>query len=404
MVTMSGTMPWRANPQNAESRLHLIGDVNAAFAMHQVNDRFQETTHAGDDAVGGEDAVEEHAGELDAVTAHVGDLHRDLIAHPRPQILGAQAERVGRGDHAHGAAHGDGFADGRRQPGYQRRVAVVRLAGHDDALAAGVELRAAYSQVVGLGARAHEHDAVELVRHGGQQILRVIQDVLMHVARVGVQQLHLARDGLGDRRVAVAHGRDVVVHVQILGAVGVEQTRAAAAHQMQRVLVEQAVARPEHLATRDQVVQFAVQGVQVVHVEAVRFKDAAILRSAHGLPRFVREMVDGRFVGNVRGARAREGAGTMPPDAGHAGREGGASAYTRNARGAGSGAAAAGGRETLQSQPPRRLLAQFRLGRLQRRELFLRRVSDLRRPRRSRRWPRATARTRCWSKRCRRAS
>ena len=97
-------------------------------------------------------------------------------------------------------------------------------------------------------------------RHPSQLYEALLEGVVLvcvHVARVRVQQLHLARDGLGDDRVAVAHGGDVVVHVQILGAVGVEQTRAAAAHQVQRVLVEQAVARPEHLAARDKVVQFA---------------------------------------------------------------------------------------------------------------------------------------------------
>lgn len=252
-----------------------------AAAPRRRASHLQETANTGDDTVGREDVVEEHTGELDAVATHIGNLEGYLLAHPRAEVFGSQAIGIRRGNHAHGAAHGDALADRRRQPGDQRRVPVIGLPRHDDALAAGEELCAADGQVVRLGPRAHEHDTVDFVRHRRQEVLRVVQDVLVHIARVRVEQLQLLGNRLGDRRVAVPHRRNVVVHVEVFLTVGIEQARSPPAHQMKRLLLKQTVTRSQHATPFDQIVQLSPERVQVVHIEAVRLENAAIFRSAH---------------------------------------------------------------------------------------------------------------------------
>ena len=64
---------------------------------------------------------------------------------------------------------------------------MVGLVRHDHAFAAGVGLGHSYGQIVGFGAGALEHDAVKLVGHGGKDIFRIMQDVLVQVTGVGVE-------------------------------------------------------------------------------------------------------------------------------------------------------------------------------------------------------------------------
>src|ERR1039457_1901362 len=59
-----------------EARLDLIGDVEASGLVHGVDHGPQETGRAGQDPVGGEDAVGDERRELDPVPGHVGDRVR----------------------------------------------------------------------------------------------------------------------------------------------------------------------------------------------------------------------------------------------------------------------------------------------------------------------------------------
>ena len=65
---------------------------------------------------------------------------------------------------------------------------MVGLGRHDHTLATGVGLRHAHGQIVRFGAGALKHDAVELVRHRGEDIVSVVEDVLVQVARMRVEQ------------------------------------------------------------------------------------------------------------------------------------------------------------------------------------------------------------------------
>ena len=93
---------------------------------------------------------------------------------------------------------------------------------------------------------------------------------------MGVQQLKLLGYRLGYHRVAVPNRGNVVVHIQVLNAICIEQARPHAANQMQRLLVEKAVARPKHLSTRNQIMQIALKRIKVRHVEAVRLKNSHV--------------------------------------------------------------------------------------------------------------------------------
>ena len=206
----------------AESRLDFVSDIKSAFGMDQIDDALKESGRSRNYSVRGENAVEQHACELDAMAAHVVDLKRNLFAHPGSKIAAFESECVGRGNHAHGLAHGNVVADRGRESGNECRVSVVGLAGYDDAFAAGVKLRAANREVVCLRARAHEHDSIDFAGHGRKKILGIVQDVLVNVARMRVEQAKLLGYCFCDGGVAVPHRGNVVVHVEVFDAVGVE--------------------------------------------------------------------------------------------------------------------------------------------------------------------------------------
>lgn len=130
--------------------------------------------------------------------------------------------------------------------GNGRGHAVVGKARDDQPLCAGVGARDAHRQVVGLAAGAGEHGMAQRVRHGGQQALRVIQDALVQVARVRVELRRLAGNGLHHLWMAMADRCHIVIRIEVALAVGVVKPDAIAAHDVQRLLVEQAVRRAEH--------------------------------------------------------------------------------------------------------------------------------------------------------------
>ena len=89
-------------------------------------------------------------------------------------------------------------------------------------------------QLVGLGAAADEVEDVEVVRELRSQALRVPVEPLVQVARVGVEQPHLALARGDHPRVAVPHMRHVVDRVQERPSLGVEEGRPLAADDLQR--------------------------------------------------------------------------------------------------------------------------------------------------------------------------
>ena len=78
-------------------------------------------------------------------------------------------------------------------------------------------------------------------RHCGQQALGIVQHALVQVAGVGVQSRRLLRDGLHHLGLRMADRGHVVVSVQIAPTRGIEQPHTFAAHQLQRLFVEQPV-------------------------------------------------------------------------------------------------------------------------------------------------------------------
>ena len=147
--------------------------------------------------------------------------------------------------------------DGHAQRGREFRDgvgdAVIRGVGHDHAGAAGADLRNAIGEVVGLAARAGQHQVGQLgLRHAREQALCQLENRVVQIARIGGQCLHLPADRLGHRRVAMPERRDVVVGVEIAAPLRVDQPGAFAPHDVQRPLVHQAVGRAEQgVAARD---------------------------------------------------------------------------------------------------------------------------------------------------------
>ena len=76
----------------------------------------------------------------------------------------------------------------------------------------------AQGQFVGFAARIDKETHVERVRHGRDQSLRVGIEVVVQVARVGVQHGHLPLPGLDDARMAVADVGHVVIGIQVFAA------------------------------------------------------------------------------------------------------------------------------------------------------------------------------------------
>ncbi len=135
--------------------------------------------------------------------------------------------------------------EGRRHLGDRDGDAVIGEAGHDHPRAAGHAAGDAKGQVVRLAAGAGEHHLRQVRRESAEQLLRVVEDDLVHVARMGVQHPRLPRHGRDHVRVAVPDAGDVVVHVEVALARRVEQPDALAAHDVDGLGVEQAVGRAE---------------------------------------------------------------------------------------------------------------------------------------------------------------
>ncbi len=91
----------------------------------------------------------------------------------------------------------------------------------------------------------------------------------MQVARVGIDEPQLLGNGFLHGGVTVSQRRDVVVHIQVLGTISVVELGALATHQVERVMVEQAVAWPQDRAALHQRTGMPVKLVEVFRLEAV---------------------------------------------------------------------------------------------------------------------------------------
>jgi hypothetical protein len=111
---------------------------------------------------------------------------------------------------------------------------VVGVLGDDGGVAAGIGGRHPPGQLVGLGARGGEQARVERPGHGREQPLGELHDAVVQVPGVGVEDEELAAHRLGHRGVGVPDDGDVVVGVEVPGAVGGEQPRAITADDVQR--------------------------------------------------------------------------------------------------------------------------------------------------------------------------
>ena len=114
---------------------------------------------------------------------------------------------------------------------------VVGVVEHDHVAAAGVRVGEPQREIVGLRAAVDEEAHVQRVRERRREPARVVDHRPVQVARVGVEHLHLALPGGDHPRVAVADVRDVVDQIEEGAALVVEQIRALAADDLQRLVV-----------------------------------------------------------------------------------------------------------------------------------------------------------------------
>ena len=118
-------------------------------------------------------------------------------------------------------------------------VAVVRRIGADDAAPAGGEPRHQQRHFVRFRAGAGEDHALDASVVAAGQPFGVVEDALVQIAAVDVQRGRLAADRLHDMRMAMADAGHVVVHVHVAPPALVEHGNTFAAHDVQRLAVEE---------------------------------------------------------------------------------------------------------------------------------------------------------------------
>ena len=127
-------------------------------------------------------------------------------------------------------------------------VAVIGGLQHDHVTLAGEGPRQAQRQFVGLAARVDEVTHAQRLWQKGGQLFGIAGDVIVQVARVGVEHAHLPLRRRHHARVVVSHVRHVVVRVQVLAALVVEQVLFPAAHDLERILIRDGQVTSQPLA------------------------------------------------------------------------------------------------------------------------------------------------------------
>ena len=133
-----------------------------------------------------------------------------------------------------------------------RGVAVVGVLEDDHVFAAGVGAGQAQGQLVGLAAGVHEEADAQGLGQEVRQPLGVAVDVVVEVARVGVEQRDLALHRADHARVAVPHEGHVVVDVEEGAAGLVVEEGPEAAHDLEGPAVREAQAGAQPLAAGGQ--------------------------------------------------------------------------------------------------------------------------------------------------------
>ena len=123
---------------------------------------------------------------------------------------------------------------------------------NDETGSAGHRLADPHGEIIGFAPRAGEDDVAELGGHGAEQLLGELQRLLGEIPGVRVECACLPRQRIYNVRVAVAHDRDVVVSIEVCAAVLVVHPYSLGAHDLQRLLVEEAVGGGEQPRTARQ--------------------------------------------------------------------------------------------------------------------------------------------------------
>ena len=119
-------------------------------------------------------------------------------------------------------------------------MAVIGRIQHDQMFVAGVCARQPQCQLIRLAGRVENEADAQRLGHQRRQPLGVARQVVVQVARVGVEQRQLRLGGVHHARVAVADNRHIVVHVEKRAPSFVIQILHPAAHKLERLLIRDA--------------------------------------------------------------------------------------------------------------------------------------------------------------------
>ena len=254
------TPPVRAG--SAEPGLHLIRNEQRPGSTDLLRNRRKEAARRFNHAGTRHDRIDDKRGGTHAATGQRCERLVDGLRISYAGIVAAMRAAINvRGRNRHdvvGHLGGRDILDGNFIG--RLRITVVRIIGNDEPGAAGAGTRNTHRELVRFAAGAAEHHRVELVGKLSRQPFRVIQNIVVQVARVRIEERCLFRQRLDDMRMTMADMRYVVVHVQVLAAGAVVQPAAFATHDVHRLVVKQPVGRPKQLAAaRDHGVSCSVQ-------------------------------------------------------------------------------------------------------------------------------------------------
>ena len=128
------------------------------------------------------------------------------------------------------------------------QVSVIRGLHDDDVRGARIGPGHPQRQVVGLAAAVHEETDTERLREEAREPVRVPDEVLMEIARVGIEDRGLLLRRPDHAGMAVAHVRDVVRRVQVDPARVVIEVLLPSPDDVKRFIVGEAQRRPQRPA------------------------------------------------------------------------------------------------------------------------------------------------------------
>ena len=99
--------------------------------------------------------------------------------------------------------------------------------------------------LVGLGAAATEHRALDPIMVERGQPFGEVHNTPVKVATVGVQGCLLLRHGFNDSLIGMPYGWDVIVHIDVATPIGVEQVGPLTPHDLEGFSVKKLSARTQ---------------------------------------------------------------------------------------------------------------------------------------------------------------